>query len=360
MSRQPTTDTRQPGTLPLVSVLIPARNEEAFIERCLTDIMSGDYPHDRLEVLVLDGGSTDGTVAVVERVAQASGWGNVRVVDNPGKTQARAMTLGIGMAAGEFICRIDAHCAYPADYITKLAGYLLQYPDVYNVAGLLKVKPSGNSAPAVAIATAYAHRFATGNACQRVGVSRPTYVDTVGLGLYRRETFERFGLFDTDLLRAEDQEMNCRIIKGGGKVLCVPDVSFDYYARATYGLFARMFYQYGLFKPLAARKMGKPITLRHFAPFAALVLAITCLASAAVLGSPRPLALLAALVCAYLALSLVSACDAVRRKGQSVWLIPGACAAFWTAHSCFALGNVVGLTRFVLLRRRFADIGVSR
>lgn len=356
MSSQQSTDNRQP----LVTVLIPARNEEAFIGECLIGIMSGDYPLDRLEVLVLDGCSTDDTVGVVEQLAQSNGWENVRVINNPGKIQSHAMNIGIKAAKGDFICRMDAHCDYPRDYIVKLVGYMQDYPEAYNVAGLLKVKPSGSSRIAVAIATAYSHKFATGNASQRVGVSRPTFVDTVGLGLYRKEAFERFGDFDTELLRAEDQEMNCRIIKGGGKVLCVPDVSFDYYVRGTYQLFAKMFYQYGLFKPLAARKMGKPLALRHFVPFAGLSFAIASVTGAAILKSTWPLSALLVFACAYLGLSIFSGFGAVRARRESSGLIPLVCTAFSLAHSCFAIGNVVGLVRFVLLRRITADIGVSR
>jgi glycosyltransferase involved in cell wall biosynthesis len=351
--------TDQIQTVPLVTIMVPVRNEESFIEDCLTSLLSGSYPADRLEMLVLDGCSTDSTVTVVEQLAARSGR-NIRVLNNPGKTQPYALNIGIQQATGEFIARADAHSKYPPHYIAALMQYMRQYPEAENIGGLWDVQASQPTATAEAIAVAYTHRFSTGNALYRVGVDTPTFTDTVPFGFYRRHVFERYGMYDVELPRNEDQEFNHRIIARGGKVLLVPDVKTTYYARPTFSLLGKMFFQYGWFKPLSQRKQQGIITYRHFIPLLALVLFFGVALSAFISGALVLLSFNLALCGMYFILSLVSATNAIAKKHVSYQLIPLVCLAFWVSHVCFTAGNLKGIWDFLILRKRVNDIALSR
>lgn len=341
---------------PLVSVLIPARNEARCIEDCLTSLMHGSYPVDCLEVIVLDGCSTDGTAEVVRRLIDSEGWSQVQIVENPGKTQSSAMNLGVQMCSGEYVARLDAHSKYPGNYIEKLVDYLCRYPDVDNVGGVCKVIPGANTLVARAIAAAYSHWFATGNALWRTGIRKPTFVDTVPFGFFRRAGLLKFGPFDEELIRNEDQEYNHRIIASGGKVLLVPDVVVSYFARPTLRLMARMFFQYGLFKPLSQAKQRRIVSIRQFAPIAFLLALFALVISRNTLMIDLAIGLAAG----YAATSVFAAIGSIRKAGERLSLVPLVCVAFWTMHLSFAIGNVRGFIEFLILGKRVHDVPPSR
>ena len=256
--------------VPAVSVIVPCRNEERYIERCLDSILASDYLPERLEVLVVDGQSDDRTRTILDDYA--SRHPTVRVLDNPKRIQSTALNLGIRAARGEILVRMDAHVMYPRSYIGDLVAALLE-TGADNIGGVLITLPANQTAIGRAIAIAMSHRFGVGNSHFRIGVRQARWVDTVAFFCCRRETFERVGMFDEDLVRDEDDEFNARLIRRGGRTLLVPNVVSYYYARPSLGQIARMSYQYGYFKPLAARKVGRIMTVRQLVP-PALVLAL--------------------------------------------------------------------------------------
>jgi hypothetical protein len=160
---------------------------------------------------------------------------------------------------------MDAHAAYPPTYVPRLVEALEQY-GADNVGGVLRTLPAGRGAVARAIAVAMSHPFGVGTSRFRIGTSTPRWVDTIAFFCVRREVFDRVGLFDEGLPRNQDGEFNGRLIKQGGRILLLPNVESQYYARATLRQTARMFYQYGYFKPLAAKKLGRVMTLRQLVP----------------------------------------------------------------------------------------------
>src|SRR2546422_11468375 len=255
--------TRPAGRVAKVSVIVPCRNEERYIARCLDSIMATDYPSDRLEVLVVDGQSEDGTRAILhEYVAR---YPSIRVLDNPGRIQPIALNVGIRAATGEILMRMDAHALYPKNYITDLVT-ALETSGADNVGGVLITAPARETPIGRAIAIALSQPFGVGNAYFRIGVRQPRWVDTVAFFCCRRETFERVGLFDEQLARDEDSEFNARLIKRGGRILLSPNVVSHYYARDSLSQVARMYYQYGYSKPLVARKLGAVMTGRQLVP----------------------------------------------------------------------------------------------
>jgi glycosyltransferase involved in cell wall biosynthesis len=328
-----------------ISVIMPCREEECHIGKALRSILANDYPRHRLEVLVVDGMSTDGTRQVVAALAEEHPC--VRLVDNPKQITPAALNVGIAQARGEVIIRVDAHSTYPPDYLSSLVAWQ-EHTGADNVGGVWRILPGSATPMARAIALGLAHPFGVGNAHYRIGTTAPRWVDTVPFGCYSREVFTRNGLFDEDHVRTEDDEFNLRLRKNGGRSLLVPEIIIDYYARESLSKIGRVYYYYGYFKPLVARKLGLVLGLRHIVPS----LFITTLAAALLLGWWFPiLGVLGLLVLVtYLLADVVCAWIAGRGQGPAV----AACLAlvFPALHFSYGLGFWKGLVDFCLLGRK--------
>ncbi|HEY3220366.1 MAG TPA: glycosyltransferase family 2 protein [Gemmatimonadales bacterium] len=330
---------------PRVSIVMPCRNEAAYIGPCLSSVLATDYPLDRVEVLVADGRSDDGTREIVERFAAHHPC--VRVLDNPARITPTALNMAIRAATGDVIIRMDAHGIYPRDYVSRLVT-ALEETGADNVGGVVITLPADDTATARAIALAFAHPLGVGNAYFRIGVAGPRWVDTVPFGCFRRELFERVGMFDEELIRNQDDEFNLRVIGRGGRILLLPDVVSRYYARRSLGAVARMFYQYGYFKPLVARKAERIMTRQLVPPLFVLSLVATT-----VLGLVVPAAwtVLAGIAGAYVGLVLTGAALAVRKHG--VRCAAALASVFSIMHVCYGIGYLRGIVaHWSPLRRR--------
>lgn len=329
---------------PSVSVIIPCRNEALFIDACLSSVRGADFPRRFFEVLVVDGMSTDRTREIVQ--AHAAADAAIVLLDNPAGHVPAAMNIGLRRAKGEIVVRLDAHARYPPDYMPRLIDWL-ERSGADNVGGVCVTRPGNGTACAAAIAFALAHPFGVGNSYFRIGVREPRWVDTVPFGCYRREVFERIGMFDEDLVRNQDDELNARLIRNGGRILLVPDVTSEYFARESLGKLWTMYYQYGYFKPLVARKLGAVMTVRQLLP----ALLVSALGGGAVLSLAFSMARapFAALVVAYAAADVASAASSLRtgRLSRALWLL----ATFPILHAAYGLGYLKGLADFVVLNR---------
>jgi glycosyltransferase involved in cell wall biosynthesis len=342
---------------PFVSVLVPCRNERRYIASCLDSILATDYPPDRFEVLVVDGRSDDGTRDVVESYTARHRL--VRLVDNAKRITPTALNIGIREAAGEIVVRMDAHVFYPPEYIPRLVA-ALEETGADNVGGVLVTRPTDARPTARAIAVALSHPFGVGNSYFRIGVRARRWVDTIAFFCCRRELFDRVGMFDEELVRHQDGEFNARLIKRGGRILLSPDVASYYYARGTLRQVARMYFQYGYFKPLVARKLGRIMTVRQMIP----PLFVVSLLGTGLLAVWLPAAgvLCAAIGAVYATAVLTCAGLAARRHGIR-------CAAvlavvFPLLHFSYGLGFIRRLLEFVALRRprarAVAELPLSR
>jgi glycosyltransferase involved in cell wall biosynthesis len=295
---------------PFVSVIIPCRNEEGYIARCLDSILASRYPAHRLEIVVADGQSSDGTRSILVRYAALHP--SIVLLNNPTRTTPAGLNVAIRAASGDIIIRMDAHVLYPQDYIPRLVA-ALEETGADNVGGVLETVPAEDTPVARAIALGLSHRFGVGNSYFRTGIREQREVDTVPFGCYRREIFDRIGLFDEELIRNQDDEFNFRLILRGGRILLLPDVLCRYFARRSLAQLARMYYQYGYFKPLVARKVGRVMTARQLIPS----LLVAGLAVSAALSWWIPMARLALTATAgsYALLVLACACSAIRTQG---------------------------------------------
>jgi glycosyltransferase involved in cell wall biosynthesis len=250
--------------LAFTSVIIPCRNEETFIGGCLDSIVANDYPKERLEVLVVDGMSEDGTRFVVNGYTKKYAW--IKLLENQKKITPVALNIGITNSKGETILWMSAHNSYGKDYISRSVENLIKY-SADNVGGIMKTLPRKNNFVGQAIVASLSHRFGVGNSYFRIQTDEPKWVDTVFGGCYRREVFDRVGLFNENLVRGQDMEFNLRLKKAGGKTLLVPDIVSYYYARSDIQSFWKHNFTNGvwailpfLYSPIV------PVSWRHLVP----------------------------------------------------------------------------------------------
>jgi len=246
----------------LVSIIIPCRNEEKYIEKCLSSIIEQDYPKDGMEILVVDGMSEDKTREVVKNYTKKYPF--VKLLENPQKFTPFALNLGVKNSKGEIIMLAGAHAVYEKAYISKCLKYLQEY-NTDNVGGVLKTILREDTLMAKAIALSLSHPFGAGSSYYRLGSSKPRWVDTVFGGCYKREVFEKIGFFDERLIRSQDIEFNKRLKKAGGKILLFPDIISYYYPSANLKDFLKHNFTDGIWATYPL-KYGFKVSLRHLIP----------------------------------------------------------------------------------------------
>lgn len=248
----------------MLSVIVPIYQEEKYISKCIDSMLSQDYPKDDLEIILVDGMSKDRTREIV--ATYTAKYPFIRMIDNPDRIAPCAMNRGIKEAKGDVIIRLDAHVYYPKNYFSLLVEKLNELPGAENVGALCDTLPVNDSITAQSIAAVLSSSFGMGNSHFRVGADKEMEVDTVPFGCFHRSIFDKVGLYDEELVRNQDDELNARIIKAGGKIYLIPQLVCEYYARDTAKKVYKMFYQYGVFKPLVNKKLGSPATVRQFFP----------------------------------------------------------------------------------------------
>jgi len=312
---------------------------------CLDSIIANDYAKDQLEVLVVDGMSDDGTREIIKEYAGRYSF--IKLIDNSKQITPAGLNIGVSSAKGEIIMRMDAHSVYSPNYISGLVASL-QKSGADNVGGVWVTHPGKDTTLARAIAIGLSHPFGVGNAYFRVGTTKPRWVDTVPFGAYRRQVFERIGMFDEELVRNQDDEFNHRLIKHGGRILLVPEIVSHYYARDSLWKLWRTSYQYGYFKPLVARKIGKVMTVRQVIP----ALFVVSLAGSAVLApwSWAMQMVFGSIVVGY-TLADVS-CSMIAALRHGVKCAFGVSIVFPVLHVSYGIGFLKGALDFLLLGRK--------
>lgn len=249
---------------PFMSIIIPCRNEERYIEQCLDSLLASTYPLDRLEIFVVDGMSDDATSRIIDSYCLIHP--SIHRIDNPDKTTPQALNLGIQASFGEYIIILSAHADYPADYCEKLVTEA-QKLGAACTGPFLQTQTKEETNTANAVANVLSDPLGVGSRF-RTGATTITEVDTVAFGCYTKKTFEKYGLFDERLIRNQDIEFNKRLIRGGEKIYLLPDVTATYYARETYTELAKNNYQNGYWNILTAYYTGtlNSLSLRHFIP----------------------------------------------------------------------------------------------
>jgi len=315
------------SNLPSVSIIIPCRNEEKYIGKCLDSILSQDYPKERLEVLVVDGMSEDKTRETIKNFQFSNPNFQLRLLDNPKKFTNFAFNMGIKESKGEIIMLMGAHAGYEKDYISKCVKYLKEY-NVDNVGGIMLTLPRDNTLIAKAIAISLSHPFGAGNSYFRIGSEKPRWVDTVFGGCYKREVFEKIGLFNENLKRSQDMEFNLRLRKASGKILLAPDIVSYYYPKSNLKDFFFHNIEDGIWVIYPLKFVKMLFKLRHYIP---LIFVLTL-----------PLS-----IWLYILVSLFfSAQIAFREKDIRYFFVMP--VVFATRHIGYGLGSVWGLIKLII------------
>lgn len=321
---------------PFVSVVIPMRNEEESIADCVDAVLRQDYPPELLEIIVVDGDSDDRSVEMVEKLAEVNA-GRVRLLHNPKRIVPPALNTAIRAARGTVIARVDGHTRIAGDYV-RVGVETLNRTNAENVGGPMIAVGGGLWGNAVARVTS--SRFGVGSYFHFGTEERE--VDTVYLGMWPRSVFAQIGLFDEELVRNQDDELNYRLRKHGGRVVMNPDMRSAYQNRQSLSKLAKQYWQYGLWKVRVLQKHPRQMSWRHFVPpaFVAALLSFTALSPWSTIAAQLAVIVISIYAVAVVALAAnLSAAD-----GWRAWA--AAAVTFAVIHVCWGAGFLAGLVRF--------------
>jgi succinoglycan biosynthesis protein ExoA len=329
-------------TRPTVSIIVPCRNESDHIESTVRSILSQKPPPGGFEVVVADGLSDDGTRDILNRVAQEEP--RIKIVDNPGRIVSTGLNEAIRIAQGEVIIRMDAHTTYTTDYVRQCVE-VLNETAADNVGGPWIAEGRGPTGRA--IAAAFESKFALGGS-RGHDSNYEGIVDTVYLGCWPRQVVDRFGLFDEELVRNQDDEFNLRLTRGGARIWQTARIRSRYRPRESLLSLFQQFLQYGYWKVRVIQKQRRPASIRHILP-AGFILLLVLLFALSPWWTSAEWALLT-LLGLYLAASIsASLLTAWRHNWKIFPMLPVVFACY---HFGYGGGFLRGIWDFMILRRR--------
>ena len=251
---------------PFVSIIIPCRDEEKFINKCLDSIIDNNYPKNRLEVLVVDGMSNDGTREALKYYVQEYSY--IRRLDNPKKITPCALNIGIKNSRGELVLWMSAHNEYEKEYISKCVKYLKKF-NADAVGGIIKIHPRKDHIIEKSICIAISHPFGVGKSIHKIGSKNPQWADTAFGVCYKKEICKKVGTFNENLVRGQDMEFSLRLKKAGFRTLLVPEIVSHYYPRSDFMSFWRHNFENGVWAILPFKYTSMmPVSWRHLVPLA--------------------------------------------------------------------------------------------
>jgi glycosyltransferase involved in cell wall biosynthesis len=317
-----------------VSIVIPVRNEARHLAACLQSILEQDYPSERLEILVVDGMSQDGTRQIVEQFRRRHHL--IRLLDNPARIVPAGLNIGVRAAQGGIILRVDGHSVMSSGYLRRCVE-LFDRTGADVIGG--RVIHGGEGYLGEAVSLVLGSRFGTGNSRFRHG-DEPGEADTVANAAYRRAVFERFGRFDERLSRNQDIEFSARVRRGGGRIHFDPELRTLYYSRPTLSGFARQAFVNGRWNVITERLRPGSLSMRHFVPLGFVgALGVAALLGALGLGWGWLMAIVAAYVVAAIGAS------ALQAMTHGLRFLPALPGLFVVLHVAYGLGSIWGITR---------------
>jgi len=327
--------------LPFVSVVLPIRNEGRNIVRCLNAILAQDYPADRLEILIADGMSTDGTPAIIQQVSKKSSKHTVHLIENTEQNFSHGFNIAVSQSKGEIILMLGGHTELAPDYISRGVTHL-QSPIIDCVGGVLET--IANDPVGQAIAVGMSSPFGVGGVAFRTTESTDGIleVDTAAFGAYKRDVFKQNGLLDEEMVRNQDDEFNYRIRSFGCHIYLAHDMRLKYYSRVTFRALWRQYFQYGYWKVRVLQKHPRQMRLRQFVPPAFVV---ALFVSVLVAFPPVLRNLSFVLPLFYLLVNLLASIYTAYKRGWDyLLLLP---LVFAILHLSYGSGFLVGLFKFV-------------
>ncbi|MGB7208336.1 MAG: glycosyltransferase family 2 protein [Pyrinomonadaceae bacterium] len=322
---------------PMVSVIMPVRNEVLFISRSLGSLLGQTYPKKLMEVIVADGMSTDATRETIREIA-ANSEVPVLIVDNPKLIAPTGLNRALEKARGDIVIRVDGHCEVDSRFVENCVA-ILQSGAADGVGG--PIETVGDSRRARAIALAMSSTFGVGGSAFRTIDNREMYTDTVAFPGYTREILIRAGSFNEELVRNQDDEYNYRIRKLGGRILLSPSIRSRYYSRSSFRSLIRQYFEYGYWKVRILQLHPRQMSIRQFVPFIFVItLALLTLLSFVSVVSRW---MLLGLGGSYLLANFAASFYAARSK---IGIIPLLSLSYLILHFSYGFGSLVGLISF--------------
>lgn len=323
-----------------ISVVIPCRNEEKYISACLDSVLASESVYSEKEIFVCDGLSTDSTRQIIDSYCLR--YKNVHIVDNPYLTTPVALNLGIKASRSEFVAILGAHATVTTAYFDDVVKSFQQNPEADCIGGLIENVYLDEISASVGFAMS--SPFGVGNSNFRTGV-KGGWVDTVAFGVYRRDVFDKIGLFDEELSRNQDDEFSYRMLKHGMKIFLDLGIRSKYYVRSIWTSLFRQFYQYGFWKVFVNRRHRAVTTVRQLVPFF-FVSALLAGVLLTFLSPVFPLCSAAAVVSWVIVAASFALPDA---KSFSRFI--NILFSFWVLHFAYGLGYLFGVWFFLIFRR---------
>lgn len=322
-----------------VSFCVIAYNEENALPSLFQDIRNQDYPHEKMEVVLVDAMSTDRTRALMEAFAKEDNeFIRVQILENPKKLQAAGWNVAIKAAKCDIIMRIDAHTMIPKEFVTKNVAVIEsgEYVSGGQRPNIVEKETPWTNTMLLAESSMFGSSIAPYRASQE-----KSYVKSVFHGAYRREVFEKAGLFNENLGRTEDNEMHYRIREAGYKICYTPSIVSYQHVRGTWKGMLKQKYGNGMWIGLTLGVCPQCFSLYHFVPLC-FVLAIIGSVFCFLLGWKLPLIALAVL---YGVVDILMAVLSVRNESKKYWqyiLLP---IIFFSLHVAYGIGTIVGIVK---------------
>lgn len=318
---------------PMVTIAMPAFNEERYLETCIASVEAQDYPRDKIEILVADGRSTDRTREILAQLSARDP--RITLIDNPDRLQAAGLGHAVRAARGEIIVRMDVHCEYAPDYVRKCVE-VLERTGADNVGGAQRAK--AKTPFQRALCAALESPLGVGGARYR-SADAEGFVDTVFLGAFRRQVFETVGLWDPHAITNEDAELNQRILETGGQIYLSREIIVHYFPRDSLLALAKQYFRYGRGRARTLIKLGKFTNVRPALPF------LMVAGEAILLAIPPLWPAASAALAAY---ALATGVEAVRVGGKiGGAAIPTVWSIFPVLHVSHGVGFAAGLWQYL-------------
>jgi glycosyltransferase involved in cell wall biosynthesis len=329
-------------TFPFISIIMPIRNEADFIKQAVKSILNQDWPTEKMEILIVDGASDDGTREIIEKLSQDDK--RIKILDNPRRIVPTAMNIGLRAARGNLFIRIDGHAEVASDFLRESIKCLREHPEAWVVGGCIETVAKNYTARV--IASAMGSPIGVGNSRFRLG-DYEGWVDTLAFGTHHKWIVDKIGYFDEELVRNQDDEFNLRITLAGGKIWMSKSIKSKYFSRGSLSKLWQQYFQYGFWRIRTLQKHKRPATLRQLVPLL-FVLSLLLLGLAGILW--RTFWILLSLEAAlYVVGLLVGAFDVGHKAGWRY--APLSPLVFAILHFGYGLGSLWGIVRFLILKR---------
>ncbi len=324
-----------------VAIVIPCRNEEQYIQKCIDSILQSNYPKELLSIYICDGMSDDATRDIVRKMSENHAC--ITLIDNLKKTTPFALNLGLKKSTADIKIILGAHATVDPNFILENVKTFQISSSIGCAGGIINNVYENETSKIIGLAMSSS--FGVGNAHFRTG-NKDGYVDTVAFGAYRKEVFDAIGYFDEELVRNQDDEFNYRLLKNGFKIYLSNAIQSDYFVRGSFKKLFKQYYQYGYWKVFVNKKHKTVTTLRQLVP----LFFILFLIGGFILSFIHPFLFYSFL--AILVLYFVMAFIAAFKKTKELMKIFKLVFVFFELHLSYGLGYLVGIVDFLILGKK--------